>query len=382
MHTRLVSVCFGLAVFFSFAVAAMAVEPIKALSVKGFGEYGNNAGVLIDRAIPPEETEYTDPACVYWHTAGTYFIIDLGSVVQIEGITIQVDNNDDYSLEVSEDGKKYSPLLFISSDWGEMGFGMETISTVKGNPEYIPEAALVPSRGRYLKLSAGGGDDAYAASEVLVFGKQDAPASHHATETPKKEGLEQIFDSMDADHDSKVSLDEYAAIWKDKLDVPANFAYFDKDHSGYIERSEYLGLARNLKTKKKPVPTAPPPKHMATPPSPSADETIPSALQGGINLKLDPNKVRNALPALSEWPKLTDAVKNGQTQVIDDACRKYHFESWYELDMIMSRICNIGTQLIDNPSSKDHFSSRYGQKAVDILSTAKARKELKKHCPR
>ena len=381
MHTRLVSICCGLALFFSFAFTAMAVEPIKALSAKGFGEYGNNVGVLIDRSIPPEETEYMDPACVYWHTAETYFIIDLGTVVRIEGITIQADNNDDYILEVSEDGKKYSPLLFISSDWGEIGFGMETISTVKGDPEYVPEAALAPTRGRYLKLSAGGGDAAYAASEVLVFGTKEAPAPGHSTETHKKEGLEQIFDSMDADHNGKVSLDEYAAIWKNKLDVPANFDYFDKDHSGYIERSEYLGLARDLKTKKKPVPTAPPPKHTAATPSPSADETIPPALQGGINLKLDPNKVRNALPALSEWPKLTDAVKSGHNQVIDDACRKYHFENWYDLDMTMSRICNIGMQLMNNPSSKDYFSSRYGHEAVEILSTARARKELV-NCPR
>ncbi len=249
MHTRFFSICFGLALVFSFAVAAMAVEPIKAVSVKGFGEYGNNVRVLIDRVMPPEETEYMDLACVYWHTAETYFIIDMGEVIRIEGITLQVDNNDDYSLDVSIDGKNYTPLLFISSDWGEMGFGMETISTVKGDPEYVPEAMMAPTRGRYLKLSAGGGDVAYAASEVLVFGEKEAPASHQATATTK-EGLEQIFDSMDADHDGKVSLDEYAAKWKDKLDVQSNFAYFDKDRSGYIERAEYLGLAEGPKAKK------------------------------------------------------------------------------------------------------------------------------------
>jgi hypothetical protein len=112
---------------------------------------------------------------VYWHTADTYFIIDLGAVVQIEGITLQVDNNDDYSLDDSVDDKNYTPLLFIGSDWGEIGFGMETISTIKGDPEYISKAALAPTRGRYLKLSAGGGDDAYAASEVLIFGKHIVP---------------------------------------------------------------------------------------------------------------------------------------------------------------------------------------------------------------
>jgi hypothetical protein len=250
MHTRLLSICFGLALVFSFTVSTMAAEPIKAVSVKGFGEYGNNVRVLTDRVMPPEETEYTDPACVYWYTAETYFIIDLGEVIWIEGITLQVDNNDDYSLDVSTDGKNYTPLLFISSDWGEMGFGMETISTVKGDPEYIPEAKMSPTRGRYLKLSAGGGDIAYAASEVLVFGNKEAPPLHPAPAATKKEGLEQIFDSMDADHDGKVSLDEYAAKWKDKLDVQSNFAYFDKDRSGYIERAEYLGLAEDPKTSK------------------------------------------------------------------------------------------------------------------------------------
>jgi hypothetical protein len=55
---------------------------------------------------------------------------------------------------------------------------------------------------------------------------------------------------MRTDHDGKVSMDEYASRWKDKLDVQSNFAYFYKDHSGYIERAEYLGQAEDLKTKK------------------------------------------------------------------------------------------------------------------------------------
>ncbi|MFH1153057.1 MAG: hypothetical protein V1793_04515 [Pseudomonadota bacterium] len=397
MYTRLKYFGIGIAVFFYYSVAAMALEAVQAVSVNGFGEYSNDAGLLIDLTIPPEESDYMDPACVYWYTEDVYFIIDLGAVVQIQGVTIQADNNDDYNIDVSENGNDFVPLIVFSSDWGEMGFGMETVSTVKNDKEYVPEAMMSPIRARYLKLSARGGDGAYAVSEVLVFGekkvsgmtKLTAPALTTGSATlPAEEpvsavnlDMEKIFNAIDADHDGKVSLDEYAAIWKDKFDVPKNFAYFDKNGSGCIERAEYLGLAENLKTRTKHDNSLPSLKPASSAPSQSAERSVPPALQGGIRLKLDPEKVRNALSALKEWSAATNAISTGNLRMVDEYVARYHFENWFDLNFYMNQVCIMGTQLMENPASKDQLSSTYGQEVVEILCTTQAWTQLK-NCPR
>jgi hypothetical protein len=172
MFARSVRVIVGLIAFILMTAAVMAKKPITAVFATGFGDYGEDAGNLIDQSIPAQGTEYLDSACVYWYSTDTYFIIDLGKVYLIEGITLQVDNNDDYTVEVSEGGDEFTPYLYVSADWGETEYGMETISTLKGDPEKIPEAIVAPTRARFLKLAATGGDQAYAASEVLVFGKE------------------------------------------------------------------------------------------------------------------------------------------------------------------------------------------------------------------
>jgi hypothetical protein len=172
MHARFIRVTLGLLAFILLSGAATVKKPITAVFATGFGEYGEDAEILIDQSIPAEGTEYLDSACVYWYSTDTYFIIDLGKVFLLEGITLQVDNNDDYTLEASEDGDEFSPLLYISADWGETGFGMETLSTLEGDPEKVPGAVISPTRARFLKLAATGGDQAYAVSEVMIFGKE------------------------------------------------------------------------------------------------------------------------------------------------------------------------------------------------------------------
>lgn len=253
MRTGLLRAFFCAIVLIAAVSTAQAGNLVKALSVKGYGEYGNSVEALIDQAVPPEESEYRDPACVYWYTADAYFVIDLGAVYLVDGITLQTDNNDDYMLAASENGRDFAPLLTVSSEWGEVSFGMETISTLAHDPEYAPEAAFSPVRARYLKLWAIGGDEAYAASEVLVFGNKAEARSQiakpvatpHSIAAPGD--MEKVFDAMDSNHDGRLSIAEYSAIFKGKLDVNKNFAFFDKNGSGFIEKAEYLGLRESLR---------------------------------------------------------------------------------------------------------------------------------------
>ncbi len=79
-----------------------------------------------------------------------------------------------------------------------------------------------------------------AAVTILVAGCfTGAWASDAGQDDPS---LAEVFDAVDADHDDRLSRDEYAAIWKSVTDVERNFRFFDRDGSGFIERQEFLTL--------------------------------------------------------------------------------------------------------------------------------------------
>lgn len=79
---------------------------------------------------------------------------DLGRSVKIGGAYLQGDNNDRYVLKISEDGKTYRPL-WTASSVGRSGLRPRHNARLNG-------------QGRYVQLSATGGDGSYALSELLL----------------------------------------------------------------------------------------------------------------------------------------------------------------------------------------------------------------------
>jgi len=215
--------------------------------------------------------------------------------------------------------------------------------------------------------------------------------------------MQRIFVSMDVDRDGKVTLDEYAAVWKDKLDVRGNFAFFDKDRSGTIELSEYLlqadtqgqqqsgpaapgsvpgstppprsaapqvpdsaalsppstpGVAADPATQSPTVPSssgaAPAPQALGVsvsvlPPSPGRSAPPAPATQGGdpaVSIKLDPVKVQGAINALPEWSEMEKAAKAGDATKIDQSVKKHGFSDWFDLNMYVSQVCNLGGMIL------------------------------------
>jgi len=150
--------------------SSVQAEIIKPVSVKGIGKYTNTLRLLIDGRTPPQGAAFDDPSCVYWYDPSVSFVIDLGDLYMITGITMQVDNNDNYRLSCSRDGRHYTTVLYLGSETGEIDWGMETVSTGKGHKEYLQDLRFTPGPARYIKLSGSGGDLIYAASEILVTG--------------------------------------------------------------------------------------------------------------------------------------------------------------------------------------------------------------------
>ena len=138
------------------------------MSVSGYGPFHNDAALIIDGAVPAQGTSWTDAACVWWNGTKTFFVVDLGMSRRVGNVRLQVDNNDDYVVEYSEDGKTYRNLFTVRASYGEVGWGMDTMSTDPGSPDYVPELRFAPVTARYLKIRAIGGDDCYAVSELSV----------------------------------------------------------------------------------------------------------------------------------------------------------------------------------------------------------------------
>ncbi|UCC41536.1 MAG: discoidin domain-containing protein [Candidatus Aminicenantes bacterium] len=143
------------------------IQPEK---VEAIGTYYNNINSIIDGKIPPEESEWNANPCVYWEDMETNFVIDLGAVFEVTGILLQVDGDDDYQIDYSLDGEEYFPLLEIMSGDGEVESGMDTMSSIPDNVEFISEWEIAVIEARFIKIFATGGNEAYSISELQIFG--------------------------------------------------------------------------------------------------------------------------------------------------------------------------------------------------------------------
>lgn len=156
--------------FPSLAVQEEEAEIIRPRSVEGEGIFNNNVKLLIDGQSPAEGSPWDSPHSIYWENTDTYFMLDLGGIFQITGLLIQVDGNDDYNIDYSEDGLEYIPLIQILEGHGDIASGMDTVSTVFTDPHYVDDLEFGPVSARFVKVYATGGDYHFSLSEIQVFG--------------------------------------------------------------------------------------------------------------------------------------------------------------------------------------------------------------------
>jgi hypothetical protein len=102
----------------------------------------------------------TDLSAVY-ASAGAQVVYDLGRVTPIDAIFIEADNNDRFSLSVSDDGLTYRELWRVPST---------------GLPGMQPRLVSgLAAQGRYLRLTAIPGDPLVSVGELMVFARQPEP---------------------------------------------------------------------------------------------------------------------------------------------------------------------------------------------------------------
>ncbi|MFA5111256.1 MAG: hypothetical protein WC443_07625 [Desulfobaccales bacterium] len=150
-------------------VGAAGAGLINPIGVTGSGSYENSPSLLIDTVIPPEGTPVGSDSCVKFYS-GASFVVDLGGQYNVQDIVVQVDNNDWYWIVYSVDNAAYDNLLGISKFDGTVWSGMDTMSTISSDSQYLGAIDFAAVTARYLKIYATGGDGIFAVSELQAFG--------------------------------------------------------------------------------------------------------------------------------------------------------------------------------------------------------------------
>jgi hypothetical protein len=143
---------------------------ITPAGASGTGTFNNSPSLIINNVIPAEGSTWTDPTNVWWTGNVPQFTIDFGQVYTLQDLVLSLDNNDTYAIEYSTDNATFTPLITVSAAVGEIGNGMDTFSTVLGNPEFVVGIDFAPVQARYLRAFATGGDGSNSIGEIQSFG--------------------------------------------------------------------------------------------------------------------------------------------------------------------------------------------------------------------
>ena len=115
----------------------------------------NNAGRLTNGVMAGEGDPWNTELTAVLSTPKSHVVYDLGAVTTVTALDLQGDNNDDYIVELSDDGVSFTQLWVADPVSGQ---GMRRRGT-----------RSLEGRGRYLRLRAQGGDGYFSVSEIQAF---------------------------------------------------------------------------------------------------------------------------------------------------------------------------------------------------------------------
>ncbi|HVJ19269.1 MAG TPA: discoidin domain-containing protein, partial [Polyangiaceae bacterium] len=129
-------------------------KPVKSQGVR-------DARGLTDGVRAEEGDDWGSDAAVKLDSSRSFVEYDLGKVTPITAAYLQGDNNDEYTISASDDGQSFK-RLWVASPLDDKGLRQRYSNKLSGS-------------ARYIRLTASGGDGAYAVSELQLFEK--APAT-------------------------------------------------------------------------------------------------------------------------------------------------------------------------------------------------------------
>ncbi len=114
-----------------------------------------NPALITDGQLAAEGAAWDGPAASALRSDQSYVDYDLGQTARIDAAIVQADNNDDYIVSVSDDGATFRQL-WVARPVAAPGLRDRSIEGLNG-------------RGRWIRLSARGGDGAFSVTELQLW---------------------------------------------------------------------------------------------------------------------------------------------------------------------------------------------------------------------
>src|SRR5436190_15734083 len=126
-----------------------------------------NPQLLTDGRQAGEGEDWNAPAAAILQSEQAFVDYDLGGSTAIDAVVLQGDNNDDYVVSVSDDGTAFREL-WVAHPVASPGLRARAADGLGG-------------RGRWIRLSARGGDRMFSVTELQLW------SGRHAAVAPRLE---------------------------------------------------------------------------------------------------------------------------------------------------------------------------------------------------
>jgi hypothetical protein len=158
------------------AVAAAHAAPVVISNITTTGTFSGSTNVLADGTIPANGTAWNAASNVSWNGLGTVFTLEFNQLYTLQDVTLSVDHNDFYQVQISQDGTTWNTLFTVLAFEGSVNWGTEAFtSNPAGTGTYSASIDFAPTLAKYARIYAVAGDNAYGVGELSFTGVAAVP---------------------------------------------------------------------------------------------------------------------------------------------------------------------------------------------------------------
>lgn len=121
----------------------------------------------LDDQFPPLGQFWQDETA-WWTDFNESVTYALSGAYLVTGLTVSLDNNDAYLIEASTNGIDWASLLFVPVNAGNVGGGMDTFSTIAGNPFKDINLDFTPAMASQIRITSLDGDGLNSVGELQL----------------------------------------------------------------------------------------------------------------------------------------------------------------------------------------------------------------------
>ncbi len=162
----------ALAAVLALSASLVSAAPIATVVSTDSTGFTGNLQVLNDGIFPTEASAWNSDKTLFWRDIDKTFTFSFGDLFRVDDVRLSVDNNDSYLLEYSLDNLNWATLFAVAWHYGEVIWGMDTMSTHGGDLEYVSQLDFAPVEARFARIMATGGDNKYSVGEVVFSGER------------------------------------------------------------------------------------------------------------------------------------------------------------------------------------------------------------------